>query len=186
MIKIFITIIFFITINNCAFSQMQDLYKTNINLKLNSREKAEESLGFSKVLLLAFPLNPILMIEGKRFYAGITKDVSFGNYPYGRISLEYSLIFRQTYLNQVRASYNYDFGLESGDFAALILSVGGGYFTDFKMTGYFPQLSLSMLFPITDNIATLPYIKVRETFMTKGDPDIFDFSFGFGMYVSVF
>ncbi len=172
-------------ISETAYSQSNNFIPDEINLKLNSKENNAASNGFLKAALLAFPINPVLLIEDKRFYAGITKDVSFGSFPYGRISLEYSLIFRNTNLNQIRASYNYDIGLESGDLYALILSIGGGYFTDFKKTGYFPQASLSLLLPVTDNLASLPYIKVRETFMTKNDPDIFDFSFGFGLYVSL-
>lgn len=153
-------------------------------LKLHSKENTEVSSGFLKALVYLFPFNPIFQFQDNKFYVGITKEISLIAYPYGRIAVEYSLIFRETRLNQVRASYNYDFGMESGDFFALLFSIGGGYFTDFYDVGYFPQAAVSLLLPFGDKITTVPYFKIRETFMTKGSPDIFDISLGLGLYFS--
>ena len=153
-------------------------------LKLNDKQKQAESLSFSEIALVLFPFNPILMIDNDKFYAGITKEISLGFIPYGRISAEYSLVFRETHLNQLRFSYNYDFLLEAGDFAAFLLTAGGGYFTDFDKTGYFPQASLAILFPITDDIATNPYIKFRYAFVNDNKGDVYDLSFGLGLYFS--
>jgi two-component system alkaline phosphatase synthesis response regulator PhoP len=128
-----------------------------------------------------------LLIENKKFYAGFTKEISYGKFPYGRLALEYSFIFRETRLNHLRASYNFDIPLETGDFFAFLISVGGGYFTDFDKEGYFPQASLSLLLPFSDEIGSMPYIKFRHTFMTdKSKSDISDFSLGLGLYISLF
>ena len=126
-----------------------------------------------------FPINPILLLEDKKFYVGITKEFSFGIFPYGRIAAEYSLIFRNTRLNQLRFSYNFDIPVEAGDLAAFFLTVGAGYFTDFYKEGYFPQASFSLLIPVDDNIGISTYFKIRNTFMTeKEESDIFDISLG--------
>jgi hypothetical protein len=153
-------------------------------LSMNAKDKSitGSTANLGEVALAVFPLNPILMIEGEKFYAGITKEIAIGFFPYGRIAAEYSLIFRETRVNHLRFSYNYDFPVEVGDFAAFMISVGGGYFTDFDKEGYFPQASLSLLFPLTDNISTNPYFKLRRTFMKdKEESDISDVSFGFSL-----
>lgn len=126
-----------------------------------------------------FPLNPILMIENEKFYVGITKEFSIGKFPYGRLAAEYSLIFRETHVNQLRFSYNFDIPLVAGDFAALMLSAGGGYFTDFDKKGYFPQLSVGLLLPATEVITANLYFKTRYTIMDdKSKSNIFDVTFG--------
>lgn len=164
-------------------STAQTIPPLTMNPKERSSTPASES--FAEVALALFPLNPILMIEGKNFYVGITKEVSYSFYPYGRIASEYSLIFRDTRVNHLRFSYNYDIVLEAGDFAAFFLTLGGGYFTDFKKEGYFPQLSFSMLIAFSDNVGTNPYIKFRHTFMTESEEsDISDMSFGLSLYLS--
>ncbi|HMS66439.1 MAG TPA: hypothetical protein PKD83_14440 [Ignavibacteria bacterium] len=190
IVFLFVTFVMLNSIN--SFAQSDFHFKLNsdelINpyqkLHFHSKEKSEFSNGFLEAVLIVFPFNPIFQLQNKRFYAGITKEVSLMAYPYGRLAVEYSLIFRETRLNQFRASYNFDFGLESGDLYAFLFSIGGGYFTDFHDVGYFPQASVSLILPFGDNLATVPYFKVRETFMTKGSPDIFDVSLGLGLYIT--
>lgn len=149
------------------------------NLSFKDISKKNSSFKSYEVAFMLFPFNPILLIENKKFYVGITKEISLGFFPYGRAAFEYSLIFRETHLNQIRVSYNFDFPVETGDFAAFLLTVGGGYFTDFSKEGYFPQISFNLLIGASDNIGIDPYVKVRNTFMTdKNESDIFDFSFG--------
>jgi len=177
-----VIVITFLFLSENVFAQ-KSLSSINDN-KLNLLTDRSESQSFYKTGLALFPLNPILLVDNKKFYVGITKEVSFGFYPVGRISAEYSLIFRETHLNHLRFSYNYDFLIETGDFAALFLSAGGGYFTDFDKSGYFPQTSLGILFPITDNIATNPYVKFRYTFVNDNKGDLYDLSFGLGLYIS--
>ncbi|MBL8007221.1 MAG: hypothetical protein JNJ56_06790 [Ignavibacteria bacterium] len=168
-----------------TFPQHQNILNPELKLKLHQDKSNNASNDFIETLLIVFPLNPVFQLQDKRFYAGITKEISFGFYPYGRIAAEYSLIFRKTRLNQLRASYNLDLPLESGDFYAFLLSVGAGYFTDFTDEGFFPQASLNLFLPVFDEIAVPLYFKIRETFMTKDKPDIFDISFGFGLYLKL-
>lgn len=169
----------FSALTGTALSQFS-LPSLSINAKDKSVTGSTANLG--EVALAVFPLNPILMIEGKKFYAGITKEIALGFFPYGRVATEYSLIFRETRVNHLRFSYNYDFPIEVGDFAAFMISVGGGYFTDFNKQGYFPQASFSLLIAFTDNLATNPYFKLRHTFMKdKEESDISDVSFGFSL-----
>jgi len=183
MKKIFILALIIIAISNINLLAQQ-VNSFIPELKLKDKSRQTESLSAGDVALALFPFNPILMIDNKKFYAGITKEVSLGFIPYGRLSAEYSLVFRETHLNQLRFSYNYDFVMEAADFAALLLTAGGGYFTDFEKEGYFPQAALAILFPITDGIATNPYIKFRYTFVNDNKGDVYDFSLGLGLYIS--
>ncbi len=152
-------------------------FKLDFPRSLNSINSGTSEEGLTTLALL-FPINPIFMLEGKRFYAGITKEFSIGIVNYGRVAAEYSLIFRETKLNQLRFSYNYDFPLEV-DIAAILLTFGAGFFTDFYKQGYFPQASFSLLIALDNNIGVNTYVKVRNTFMTESDEsDIFDISLG--------
>lgn len=178
--KTIIALIVTLMISATAYAQTLP----QLSMRTGDRESISETFSFGDFVLAAFPLNPILMIEGDKFYVGITKEVSFGSFPYGRVAAEYSLIFRETRVSHLRFSYNYDIPLEAGDLAALLLSVGGGYFTDFDKEGYFPQVYLGLLFPVAENIGANPYIKLRHTFMTESDKsDISDLSFGLSLYI---
>ena len=180
--KIFFAVVIILASKVNLYSQNPEYKLSEFNLKFHSKENTAMSSGLLKAGLIVFPFNPVLLIENKKFYAGFTKEISYGKFPYGRLALEYSFIFRETRLNHLRASYNFDIPLETGDFFAFLISVGGGYFTDFDKEGYFPQASFSLLFPLTDNIATNPYFKLRHTFMKdKEESDISDVSFGFSL-----
>lgn len=182
---IFAIIIFLCLCNVPIFAQQYKNSSYLNDIKINNALKVNSSLNTLGIVSVFFPLNPILLIENKKFYVGITKEFSLIFYPVGRLAAEYSLIFRKSDLNQLRFSYNFDIPLETADFAAFLLSFGGGYFTDFKKYGFFPQASVSLLVPTTDNIAVNAYFKVRETFVNqdKGS-DIFDMSFGLGVTFS--
>ena len=157
--------------------------QTDLNLKNISGKNS--SLTAYKTAAILFPLNPIFLVEDKKFYVGITKEISIGKFPYGRAAFEYSLIFRKTRVNHIRLSYNFDIPLPSGDLAVVLVSFGGGYFTDFDKKGYFPQTSLNILIPVDDNnIGINTYTRFRYTFMTdKSRSDIFDFSLGLGTVI---
>lgn len=162
----------------------QDLPPLRFHGPAGTQQSASASFG--EIALILFPVNPVLLIENEKFYVGITKEISLGAYPYGRVAAEYSLIFRDTRLNHLRFSYNYDFALEARDLGAVLLSVGGGYFTDFSKEGYFPQVSFGLLFPVFENVAANPYLKLRHTFMTDAnESDISDLSLGFGLYIGL-
>lgn len=183
-INILVSVLIFVLFNSTAFSQ-KDHEEFNLNFPASLNEiKSSSSLSAYETIALLFPLNPIFLIEDKRFYAGITKEFSIGAFPYGRASAEYSLIFRKTRLNQLRFSYNFDIPLEVSDFGAFMLTVGAGYFTDFYKEGFFPQASLNIMLPFNDNIGINAYVKFRNTFVTDdNESDIFDFSLGLATFV---
>ena len=162
------------------FSQVkQDEFRLGFPKSLIDRSESGFSFNTAKTIALLFPFNPIFLIENKKFYVGITKEISLGKFPYGRLAAEYSLIFRETHLNQLRFSYNFDIPLETSDFAVFMLSLGGGYFTDFSKEGYFPQASLNLIIPFDNVIGMSTYLKFRNTFITEeNESDIFDFSLG--------
>jgi hypothetical protein len=141
------------------------------------------SIVFASVIYL---INPILIYEDKRIYAGITKEISVGWGKFGehRTAFEYSLILGGRVRHFVRFSYKYDFLLQSGIVPSHMLqgtptlSVGGGYFTDFNGNGIFPELTYG--YSIRNHkLLFYPHIKIRHTFMvTKGKSDITDISAG--------
>ncbi|HMQ68152.1 MAG TPA: hypothetical protein PKA90_03930 [Ignavibacteria bacterium] len=185
-IKSLIFIFIFFTIGSDLFAQQKQdklsLIENNIAFD-NVENSSLNSLG---LIAVVFPVNPIFLIENKKFYAGLTKEFSLSLYPVGRLAAEYSLIFRKTDLNQLRFSYNYDIPVVASDFAVIFLSLGGGYFTDFKKYGYFPQTSANFLLPATDDIAVNAYFKVRNVFVNEDEgSDVFDVSLGFGTIFSL-
>jgi hypothetical protein len=131
------------------------------------------------VLLL---INPVLVIENKKVYFALTKEISVGKYPYGRLAFEYSHVFRSYSRNQLRFSYNQDFVLPTkGDFYAVCFSGGVGYFTDTENKGIFPQASIGALLPLPIGIFEVIYMyfKARYTFVKgSGNSNITDFSLG--------
>lgn len=180
------TLLFFLN-SMSLFSQEKDIeIKPEFPKSLSDISGSSFSFNTSKTLAVLFPLNPIFLVENKKFYVGITKEVSIGKFPYGRLAAEYSLIFRETHLNQLRFSCNFDIPLETSDFAVFILSFGGGYFTDFSKQGYFPQTSLNLIIPFDNVVGIGAYLKFRNTFVNdENESDIFDFSLGLavGFYI---
>jgi len=158
-------------------------------------QKKESLNTASSVLMLAWPLNPMLVYENKKINFGITKEVSvafplirtakFGTI--GRVGLEYSYIFRSERYSHVRSFFNVDIPVDAGDFVAFTTSIGGGYFTDTKKSGIFPQASFNMLVPFGEGFGINPYIKLRHTFMfDKTQSDVTDFSLGIGLLILPF
>lgn len=138
------------------------------------------------VLTAVYLLNPIAEYTSRKVYAGLTKEISVGWGKLGehRTSFEYSMIFGGNIRHYIRLSYKYDILLKSGIEPSHILqgtgviSVGTGYFTDFKGKGVFPELTYG--YSIRNHkLLFYPHIKLRHTFMfNKDKPDITDFSFG--------
>lgn len=151
---------------------------------LSGKSKKSGAPAFLIAGIALFFINPEVVIENKKVYFGLTKEVSAGFFPYGRIAFEYSYIFRSFDRNHLRISYNLDYIFESRDFIAFWLSGGVGYFTDTKNNGIFPQLSIAALIPVSMGGfgAVYPYFKARQTFV-KGqeNSNITDFSFGMGL-----
>jgi hypothetical protein len=141
------------------------------------------SIGIGAIL---YVINPIVLYENKRIYAGITKEISigFGKLGEHRIAGEYSLIFAGNISHHIRFSYKYDILLKRGIKPSnmlqgtSVLSVGTGYFTNFDKSGIFPEISYGYALR-NDKILFYPHIKIRHTFMFKKvDADITDISFG--------
>jgi len=149
------------------------------DLRLATNVNGEDAfLWFFYVL---FVLDPDVMVENKKAYFGLTKEISAGYYPLGRIAFEYTYMFERTNKSLFRLSYNYDF--ELGDYTYLIsmASVGAGYFSDTKENGWFPQASIGLALPIRwDFLAGVYiYIKGRYTFVSgSGNHNNADFSLG--------
>jgi hypothetical protein len=171
------------------------LENNSIQNMQNSSLKKEGLNTASSILLLIWPLNPMLVYENKKINFGLTKEASvvfpflqtskFGTI--GRAGLEYSYIFRGERKSHIRSFFNIDIPVHTGDFVAFTASIGGGYFTDTKKNGIFPQASLNMLVPFGEGLGINPYIKFRHTFMLdKTQSDVTDFSLGIGLLILPF
>lgn len=149
----------------------------------------------TSVMLLSWPLNPMLVYENKKIDFGLTKEVSVvfpfirtpGFGTIARLGLEYSYVFRSDRNNHLRSFFNVDIPVDAGDFVAFTTSMGGGVFTDTKKSGIFPQASFNMFVPFGEGLGINPYIKLRHTFMLdKTQSDITDFSLGIGLLILPF
>jgi hypothetical protein len=189
MRKIIINIILLLLICSNTYSQINS--STGQSNSLPDKENTINSAASSSVLYIGaaaflYFLNPILIYENKRIYAGITKELSvgFGKMGQHRFAFEYSLIFTGNISHHFRLSYKYDLLFDSkiepsnnlqGTSA---LSIGGGYFTNFDKQGIFPELTLGYSLR-NQKLLIFPHIKIRHTFMfRKQDSDITDISFG--------
>lgn len=157
------------------------LNKKNITTSTSSFTAV--SLGFGTFLYL---INPIILYENKRFYAGITKEMSlgFGKIGQNRLAFEYSFIFAGNISHHIRFSYKYDLLLNQNIEPShtlqgtSVLSPGAGYFTNFDKQGFFPELAFGYSLR-NHKILIYPHVKIRHTFMfKKQDSDITDISFG--------
>jgi hypothetical protein len=191
------------------YSLSQVIFNTNSNLLPKDKYQfpCSTNTGFTKpslmqpmnkqdadlntaVYLFILIINPELIYENEKVNFGLTKEVSFA-FPLlgannltalGRVGLEYSFIFRNERNHHLRSSLNLDIPIESSEFVAVTVGAGGGYFTDFKKNGIFPQIYLGMLIPTSNYFAVNPYIKLRHTFMLdKSQSDNTDISVGVGL-----
>ena len=173
-----------------TFPQFRLKLKENNELLKRSPVINETPKLFSKtknavplIYYTALFINPMLVIEDKKVYFGLTKEISFGYFPFGRLAFEYSFIVREKNTSHLRFSYNYDIILESSDFAAFMVTPGAGYFTDTENKGWFAHASFGVLVPIGFTV-TSPYIRYRHTFVQNKPPgktDIDDISLGMGL-----
>jgi hypothetical protein len=184
MIKniLIISAVFFV-MSNTVHSQN---YQINLKLKESPglktsypNYKKSDLPTYLFVLGIAAIISPMAVFEDKKVFFALTKEISFGKFPYGRVSIEYSYVFRSYNTSHLRFSYNYDFVLFAADFLGAIASPGAGYFTDTKNSGWFLQGSAGVLFAKSDQLAIHPYIKYRHTFIKdKLKSDINDVSLG--------
>jgi hypothetical protein len=155
--------------------------------KENISTSATSSSGlYIGALAFLYLLNPIVLYEDKKFYAGITKELSvgFGKLGQHRFAFEYSFIFSGNISNHIRLSYKYDLLLKdkiepSNNLQGTsALAIGGGYFTNFDKQGIFPELTFGYSLR-NHKLLIFPHIKIRHTFMfKKQDTDNTDISFG--------
>lgn len=143
------------------------------------------TIGSYLFFFMLYALNPILLFENGKGYWGFTKEVSlgFGDLGKYRTSLEYSFVDRGHDENMLRAGFKYDILLNrkinrSKDVKSSVLTIGGGYFTDFEHSGYYPEISYGYSFRyLIDHMLVYPSIKLRYTFMNDS-PDLTDISAG--------
>jgi hypothetical protein len=167
-----------------SFCTIHDNYQTKIYLKETSPSSIVPiTAAFATGLYL---INPIILLENRKLYAGITKEfsVGFGKLGEHRLAVEYSFIFAGSIAHHLRFSYKYDILLKNNlkpshmIQGTSVISPGVGYFTDFKGSGVFPEISYGYSLR-NHKLLFFPYFKLRHTFMiTKNKPDITDFSFG--------
>ncbi|RPI18036.1 MAG: hypothetical protein EHM58_06855 [Ignavibacteriae bacterium] len=158
---------------------------SKLKFKLNQKAGGDgTALLTIHAVAIAIIINPVVMYENKKFYFGLTREVSLGFGKHGefRISGEYTYIFRTNLKHHLRASVKYDMmsslsrseWLPSRD----VFTIGAGYFLDEEGPGIFPEITAGYRLGEPDYIL-YPYIKLRHTFMTKKDkPDNTDFSLG--------
>jgi hypothetical protein len=182
--KIGFVLIVFALFSTTAFSQLNEMKlkdSPGSNYHLKSPRNSYSKTDMPASFYLAFIINPMLVIEDKKVFFGLTKEVSIGKFPYGRIAFEYSYIFRSYNTSHLRVSYNFDIVFEAGDFVAFIATPGAGYFTDTKNNGWFLHGSVGAIMATSDHFGISPYLRYRHTFIKdKTKSDINDISLGVG------
>jgi hypothetical protein len=195
LLKIILTLLIVTYSNNDIFPQIvidssltvPDISRqTSADLLYKKIEIANPTLPLAIGLVSIFYfINPIILLEDNRVSAGLTKEVSLGFGYFGeyRIGISYSIIFREYQMNHLRFSIKYDILLKDIEPSnllqgATVLSIGGGYFTDFDGYGFFPELSYGYSIR-NDKFLFYPHLKLRYTIMSeKYKSNITDFSFG--------
>jgi hypothetical protein len=180
-----ITVLILLLVTTNIYSQSNHSYIRSFkeNKGASSSPFTKVSIGIGSILYL---INPIILYEDNDIYAGITKELSvgFGKLGEHRAAFEYSFIFAGNVSSHVRLSYKYDFlmkdKLEPSHTlqTTSVLSVGGGYFTNFNKQGIFPEITYGYSLR-NHKLLIYPHVKIRHTFMFKKDEaDITDISFG--------
>lgn len=206
LITVLLTFTFTCYVGGQHITEKSELKFKNINslkseskvisiFNLGEKEQSEASYTTFALGSSLWPLNPMLVIEDGKAYFGLTKEVSIISAVISskktgfmlRLGGEYSYIFRSERNSHIRAFLTADIPIEAGDFAAIAVSPGFGYFTDTKKSGLSPELSLGILAPFSDNFGIHLYLKGRNTFMLKSEEaNIFDLSAGLGFYMLFF
>lgn len=173
----------------CSHSYAQ--FKNQNHLEyLNYYHKESVTSSFLPISIIAssifYLINPEIMLENRKLYAGITKEFSigFGKLGEHRIAAEYSLVLGGNIRNHLRFSYKYDILLKKGIQPSHmiqgtgVVSIGAGYFTDFGSKGIFPEITYGYSLR-NHKLLIYPHIKIRHTFIFEKDKhDNTDFSFG--------
>jgi hypothetical protein len=163
--------------SDISYPSLQLKKSSGITKKSAIYKKTDVPTHIFALGLLAL-ISPMAVFEDKKVFFALTKEVSIGKFPYGRLAFEYSYVFRSYNKSHFRFSYNYDIILEAGDFFALIATPGAGYFTDTKNKGWFLHGSAGVVIG-GEPISFSPYLRYRHTFIhDKLKSDINDVSLG--------
>jgi hypothetical protein len=178
---VYALLVFSASLNSQVFDLRLMEKKTPLNdaVKLSSAVKKSDTPPFIMALYVLTVINPMVVFEDKKVFFALTKELSFGKYPFGRIAFEYSYVFRDYNNSHLRLSYNYDIILHSGDFAAIVTTPGAGFFSDTKNKGWFTHWAAGIFLAPIDYFALYPYIRYRYTYIAnKNKTDIHDVSVG--------
>lgn len=175
------------------------------NYEIYSQSNNHFSGGFSKgkddainwiaPASLVWPFNPMIVFEDEKIYFAFTKEVAVAFPPISmkkagiitRVAAEYSYVFRSEKNHHIRLFLDAGYPLSAGDFAAVLLSAGSGYFTDTKANGISVHSSLGFFTTFGDNLGVNFYIRARNTFMLPEErKNIFDLSAGLGLSIYPF
>lgn len=161
----------------------QNFAPQNYKLKTHSSESTGGAI-FLTAFVLVSAFNPIIMLEDKKIYGGLTREftLGFGKHAEYRISAEYSFLFRTHYKHHLRLSAKYDILSKLSKTEWLdtrqVFSFGAGYFYDGDGSGIFPEFTAGVRIGESKYLL-VPYVKLRHTFMLKKDkPDNSDFTVG--------
>lgn len=198
--NIFLILLILVTISVQSYSQSQSTDSSVVFLnnhqseELHHKTDIQDSPAFKKenstlplaigVLVFLYLLNPMLLFEDGAA-VGMTKELSlgFGDFGEYRLGAEYSFIFRSNNKSQLRFSGNYDFILDDLQPSNMlqtstVLSLGGGFFTDFDANGYFAQSTYGFSIR-NDKLLIYPHLKARYTLIPGEERNnMFDLSFG--------
>jgi len=158
------------------------------NLYQNFSKTAGADAGNTLILGSILVISPSLVIEDGHSHFGLSKELSAGIYPYGRVELDYTFIFRSERKNAIHLSYNLDIPMNGkfNDPSLFFISPGGGYYTDFIRKGYFVQAAFGLFAGtgFSNAVSVHPNVKFRKVFMSDGFPGMFEISLGvgFGFY----
>ena len=185
IIKIILLLLTFSNVySQTNFAESKKITLLNYGSKNNSAAPfTKVSIGIGAILYL---INPIILYEDNIIYAGLTKELSvgFGKLGEHRVAFEYSFVFTGHISHHIRFSYKYDLLMKNKIEPShtlqgtSVLSLGGGYFTNFTKQGVFPEFTYGYSLR-NHKLLIYPHVKIRHTFMlNKGDSGITDVSFG--------
>lgn len=153
----------------------------------NNRSQKSDA-GSSVILGSLLVLTPTLVLQDSRSYFGLSKEFSAGKFPYGRLELDYTYVFRSEKNSMLHISYNIDIPMNF-DFkrpSIFMLSPGAGYYTDLTNKSYFVQLAIGLWAAtgFMEGLSIHPNVKFRNVFKNDTNPSIFSISIGvgFGFY----
>jgi hypothetical protein len=182
MKRIFIVLISLFFSLNYSFSQYNGIISGYNTTELKHSSKAEFSNSF--ILSSILVISPTFILEDRKAYFGLSKELSVGKFPYGRAEFDYTYIFRSERSSAIHLSYNFDIPL-NGNFknpSLFMISPGGGYYTDFARKGLFAQVAIGLWAStgFSDNISIHPNMKFRKIIIKDDFSGAFEISLGVG------